>query len=183
MNANRRSVAAAILVAMLASACQAAASTPPSAPPVGTTAPAPSISTPTGAPATASPAATSAATAGPSVPAVSAAFVQFQPTAGSPSQVVGGATLVGVDDKTQVSIAVSSGSEKIAAAIQEGTCGNLRPEMAYRLTEVTSGASSTTVDVDLATLVDGDYAINLFVFGSETESSMACGNIEPLAAP
>jgi len=46
-----------------------------------------------------------------------------------------------------------------------------------------SGASTTSVDVVLATLLATPYAINISVAGSETESSITCGEIQPIVAP
>jgi hypothetical protein len=69
----------------------------------------------------------------------------------------------------------------MAASIQAGTCDKLNPEIVYRLTDVTGGASSTTIDVALDKLLATPYAINISVLGSETESSITCGEIE--AAP
>jgi hypothetical protein len=119
----------------------------------------------------------------PSLPASmgipSGAIVTFTPTAGASTQLQGGATLVELNGKTQVGIALTNaGTETYAAAIQAGTCGSLTPEIAHRLTDVASGVSVTEVDVDVETLLATDYAINIIVLGSETESSLACGNIE-----
>ena len=128
--------------------------------------------------ATAAPAATQAATTAPATsgPATSASAT-FEPQTGT-TAVQGTATLTAADGKTTVVINVtSSGTETMAAAIQAGTCDALTPEMAYRLTEVDGGTSTTTVDVDLATLLASPYAINIFVMGSETESSITCGEI------
>ena len=137
---------------------------------------------PTAATATTPPAATTAPAASMGVP--SGAIVAFTATAGATPQLQGGATLVGLSGQTQVVIAlVPPGSETFAATIQAGTCGSLNPEIVHRLTDVASGASATTLDVDIATLLATDYAINIVVPGSETESSLACGNIEPVAAP
>ena len=110
-----------------------------------------------------------------------AAFAVFEPKAGAGTSVQGGATLFGAAGQTQVVIGVmSSSSESMAASIQAGTCDNLTPEMAHRLSEVASGVSSTTVAVDLSTLLATPYSINIFVLGSETESSITCGEIRPI---
>lgn len=144
----------------------------------GTATPAPTT------PGATTPAATAAApTAGSPTGLAGGAAVVFAPNPGGTPTVSGGATLTEVDGKTVVVIAVvSSGTEAMAAAIQAGTCANRTPEMAYRLTEVTSGASTTTLDVSLATLTSSPYVINIFVLGSETESSITCGEIKAVAA-
>ena len=107
----------------------------------------------------------------------------FTPTAGGSPTVTGGATLTDAGGKTLVVITiVSSGTDVLAASIQAGTCGNVNPEVAYRLADVKSGASSTTVEVELSKLTATPYVINIAVAGSETESSLACGEIEALSA-
>ena len=156
-----------VVAAALAAACQAGtgpttapATTTTTTPPAATTEPVATIGVPSGA------------------------IVAFTPTTGATPQVQGGATLVGVSGKTEVVIALlPAGSETFAATIQAGTCGSLTPEIAYRLTDVASGASTTSVDVAIETLLATDYAINIVVLGSETESSLACGNIDPVTAP
>ncbi len=169
MHARSRLVRAAGLFAatVVAAACQAG----------------PGVTTaPTTATATTPPAVTAAPAASMGIP--SGAIVAFTATAGATPQLQGGATLVGLSGKTEVVLAlVPAGAETFAAAIQAGTCGSLNPEIVHRLTDVKTGASATTLDVDIATLLATDYAINIIVAGSETESSLACGNIEPVTAP
>jgi len=151
--------------------------------PAGTATTAPTTATTTSGPIATTPA---VATAAPGLPTglPTGAFAVFTPKAGATPSVQGGATLVGSGGQTQVVIAVvSSGTEKMAASIQAGTCDNLTPEIAYRLTDVTSGASTTSVAVDLATLLATPHAINISVAGSETESSIACGEIKSGIAP
>lgn len=176
MDATRKLLKTASLFAatMVAAACQTGpgATTAPTTAPAVTTAPVATAPATTIAPATQAPA---------SMGIPSGAFAQFTAKAGATPQVQGGATLVGVEGKTNVVVAVlPAGTETLAAAIQAGTCGSLNPEIAYRLTDVVSGASATSLDVDLQTLLATDYAVTLLIPGSETESSVACGNIEPV---
>jgi hypothetical protein len=154
-----------LALALVAAACQSTGT--------ATTAPG------TGAPATAAPATTAPL---PTVPASigvpTGAIAVFEAKAGATPTVQGGATLAGTAGQTEVVIAVTSSSaDTFAAAIQQGTCDSLTPEIAYRLTDVVSGASLTTVPVDLATLLATPHAINIIVAGSETESSLSCGEI------
>jgi hypothetical protein len=149
---------------MALAACQTtgSATTPPAA---------------TAGPATAG-ASTTAPTTAPSMGLPSGAVVVFESTPGGSTTVQGGATLVSAGGQTQVVIAVTSSSpDAMAAAIQKGTCDNRTPEIAYRLTDVVTGASTTTVAADLATLLATPHVINIIVKGSETESSIACGEI------
>lgn len=163
MRARLKLIPLATLV-MAAAACQTTGT--------ATTAPAE-----TGAAATSAPA-TTAPTVGATMGLPSGAVVLFESTPGGSTTVQGGATLVSSGGQTQVVIAVTSSSpDAMAAAIQKGTCDNRTPEIAYRLTDVVSGASTTTVSVDLATLLATPHVINIIVKGSETESSIACGEI------
>lgn len=137
---------------------------------------------PTGAGATTGPALT--LPPGGSIANPGVAFAVLQPKAGATPSVQGGATLTGANGQTEVVIAVvSSKVETMAASIQAGTCDSLNPEIAYRLTDVVSGASATTVAVDVAKLLATPYAINITVAGSETESSITCGAIQAGTAP
>jgi len=172
-----------VLCALAVAACsQAGTATPGPTTATGTVAPgteAPAVTPP----ATSPPAATPSPTAEPSMGASTAAFAVFEPKAGATPAVQGGATLVALDGQTQVVIGVeSSTGDEMAATIQAGTCDNLTPEAAYRLTNIVSGASATIVDVDLATLLASPFAVNIVVAGSETESSITCGEIQPLPA-
>ena len=174
---NRRLSLGIALSAAVAAACSqgGTATIAPGATSSATIAPATSGPVVTAPPATGAPAAT--------LPVEGAAFAVFLPKAGASTQVQGGAALLAVEGKTQVVIGVQPGTETMAAAIQAGTCANPTPEMAFRLTEVASGASTTTVDVELATLLASPYVINIFVMGSETESSITCGEIKAGIAP
>ena len=177
MQTNRGVLLGIGLCAVIAAACS----------PVGSATSAPTTAASTAAPATSGPIATAAPATGPiglpSFPAGAAAFAVFQPKAGATPAVTGGAALFDASGKTQVVIAVDAMGETMAATIQAGTCGNLTPEIAYRLTDVMSGASTTMVDVPLATLLATPYAVNIVVAGSETESSLTCGEIKAVSAP
>lgn len=172
MHAHRGLSLGIVLTAVVAAACNASGA--------ATTAPA------TGAPATGAPAVTAAPATIPPLPSIdaNAAYAIFEPKAGATPAVQGGAALLGVNGQTQVVIGLTSGAtETMAASIQAGTCDSLTPEAAYRLTDVVAGASTTTVAVDLATLLATPYAINISVAGSETESSITCGEIQAGVAP
>lgn len=175
MRANRGLSLGIVLCAVVGAACgqgSSATNAPTSAP---TTAAA------TTAPGTAAPATSAPTMVLPSFPAGAVAFAQFEPKAGAGTQVQGGATLLEVNGQTQVIIGVTSSTgETMAAGIQAGTCDNLTPEMTHRLTDVVNGTSLTSLDVDVDTLLATPFAINIFVAGSETESSITCGEIQPI---
>jgi len=173
---NRKLSLGAALIVAIAAACN-----------VGNS---PTQAPPTQPPATQAPPTSPPATPAPTVPPTGSPTGQpggvravFTPTSGASPVVTGEATLTEVNGKTTVVLAIeSSGTEALAASIQAGTCGSLNPEIAYRLTDVTSGASTTTISVTIEKLTATPYAINISVLGSETESSLACGQIEILPA-
>ena len=175
MQTNRGLTLGVVLTALVAAACSTS----------GAATTAPTTGASTGAPATSGPVATAPAATPivlPSLPAGAAAFAVFEPKAGATPAVKGFAALVDTSGKTQVVIAVDAMGETMAASIQAGTCESLTPEIAYRLTDIKSGASTTTVDVPVATLLATPYAINISVAGSETESSITCGAIQAVPA-
>ena len=176
MQTNRGLTLGVVLTALVAAACSTS----------GAATTAPTTGASTGAPATSGPVATAPAATTPivlpSLPAGAAAFAVFEPKAGATPAVKGFAALVDTSGKTQVVIAVDAMGETMAASIQAGTCESLTPEIAYRLTDIKSGASTTTVDVPVATLLATPYAINISVAGSETESSITCGAIQAVPA-
>ena len=103
----------------------------------------------------------------------------------SGSNQTGTATLSGSGDKTQVVIAlngVAAGSQE-PAHIHQGTCAKLDPKPAYPLTTVADGQSATTVDVPLAKLQTGGFAINIHQSTTNLGTYVACGNIPAATGP
>ena len=102
----------------------------------------------------------------------------------SGSNQTGTATLTASGDKTQVVIALNgmpAGSQE-PAHIHQGTCAKLNPKPAYPLSTVADGQSATTVNVPLATLQTGGFAINAHKSTSDLVTYVACGNIPSAAA-
>jgi hypothetical protein len=66
--------------------------------------------------------------------------------------------------------------------IHMGTCDNLDPKPQYPLTNLENGMSETTVNASLASLMDGNHAINVHKSSAEVQVYVACGNIEAMAA-
>ncbi len=186
MHTDRRLFIGIAVAAFVGAAC-----TPSGGATSAPTAGAPTTATATTAPSTAATAvpatsatATSAPSLLPSFPAGAGAYALFEPKAGGSVSVQGGAALIANDGKTQVVIAVvSSSADTMAASIQAGTCDDLAPEIVHRLTNVETGASTTDVDVELSSLLATPYAINISVAGSETESSITCGEIQAIPTP
>jgi hypothetical protein len=97
----------------------------------------------------------------------------------SGSNQTGTATLTASGDKTQVVIALNgmpAGSQE-PAHIHQGTCAKLNPKPAYPLSTVADGQSATTVNVPLATLQTGGFAINVHQSTTNLGTYVACGNI------
>ena len=62
--------------------------------------------------------------------------------------------------------------------IHKGTCDTLDPKPTYPLTTVQKASSTTTLkNMQLASLENGDYAINIHHSTSDVPTYYACGNI------
>ena len=85
------------------------------------------------------------------------------------------------DGKTQVVIALNGEPNAASepAHIHQGTCKNLNPKPAYPLNDVVAGKSTTIVNVPLATLQAGQFAINAHQSTTNLNVYVACGNIPP----
>lgn len=110
-------------------------------------------------------------------PPSGAVVVQLAPQSGSNQ--TGTATLTGSGDKTQVVIALNGmpANSQEPAHIHQGTCAKLNPKPAYPLTTVSSGQSATTVNVPLAQLQTGGFAINVHQSTTNIGTYVACGDI------
>lgn len=91
----------------------------------------------------------------------------------------GTATLTAVGNQTRVTIQLSNppADTPQPAHIHPGTCANLNPKPQYPLNNVVNGTSETVVDVPLANLLTGNFAINVHKSGQEISVYVACGNI------
>ncbi len=94
----------------------------------------------------------------------------------------GSATLSEVNGKLVVSISLQNGTaEPQPAHIHKGTCANLDPVPTYPLNSVVNGKSETTIDVSLATLMSGQYAINVHKSATEVTTYVSCGDLTQMA--
>lgn len=95
------------------------------------------------------------------------------------SGVSGTATLTEVgENQTKVVIDVTGATGDHPAHIHTGTCDDLNPNPLFPLNNVDAdGKSETTVDVGLAELTGGGFAINLHKSQQEIGVYVACGNI------
>jgi hypothetical protein len=91
----------------------------------------------------------------------------------------GDATLTAVDDSTtRVEISIGNGGDTPQPAhIHKGSCANLDPQPEYALEDVVAGESSTSVNVPLDELRDGDFAINVHKSAAALQVYVACGDI------
>lgn len=91
----------------------------------------------------------------------------------------GMATLIAMGDQTKVIVKLSGAPMDISqpAHIHKGTCANLDPNPTYPLTDVKGGASETVVDASLASLMTGNFSINVHKSMQEISTYVACGTI------
>jgi hypothetical protein len=97
----------------------------------------------------------------------------------------GTATLTDLGNgKTQVEVTITGAPAGVVQPmhIHKGTCANLDPKPTYPLTSLTDGKSVTEVDVALADLQNGDFAINGHKSAQEASVYVFCGNIPAATA-
>jgi hypothetical protein len=87
------------------------------------------------------------------------------------------------DSAVTVVVKLSNGTTVAQPAhIHVGSCANLDPTPKYPLTNVVDGASETTVNVALADLTKGGFAINVHKSAAEVSTYVSCGDIPVMAA-
>src|ERR687885_1140038 len=102
--------------------------------------------------------------------------VQFNPQNNSGES--GTATLTAQGSQTHVVINLNGAPPSAQPAhIHQGTCANLNPKPQYPLNDVTNGKSDTTVNASLASLMNGNSAINVHKSAAEIQTYVACGDI------
>ena len=92
----------------------------------------------------------------------------------------GAAALVDAGNgQTAVAINITPGATGVGqpAHIHKGTCANLDPKPAFPLTDVMNGTSETIVNVSLAELTSGQYAVNVHKSGTEASTYVSCGDL------
>lgn len=91
----------------------------------------------------------------------------------------GTATLTEQGTKTKVVVAVNGQPSGVPQPlhVHKGTCAQLDPKPAYGLTTLNNGKSETTIDVPLASLQAGGFAINGHKSAQEVSTYVFCGNI------
>jgi len=91
----------------------------------------------------------------------------------------GTVTLTEEGTKTKVTVAVKGEPAGVAQPlhVHKGTCAQLDPKPAYGLAALTDGKSETTIDVSLAALQAGGFAVNGHKSAQEVSTYVFCGNI------
>lgn len=91
----------------------------------------------------------------------------------------GTATLTEEGGKTKVVVSVTGQPAGVAQPmhIHKGTCDKLDPKPTYGLPSLINGKSEATVDVSLADLQKGGYAINGHKSAQEVSTYVYCGAI------
>ena len=91
----------------------------------------------------------------------------------------GTATLTEQGTKTKVTVAVTGAPAGVAQPlhVHKGTCAQLDPKPAYGLAALTDGKSETTIDVSLAALQAGGFAVNGHKSAADVSTYVFCGNV------
>jgi hypothetical protein len=94
------------------------------------------------------------------------------------------ATLTQSGANTVVSVVTKNGPKLPQPIhIHQGTCAKLNPKPYYPLTTVLNGKSVTTLKgISLASLENGNFAINIHHSTSDIPTYYACGNIPKASA-
>jgi hypothetical protein len=87
--------------------------------------------------------------------------------------------LTAMGDKTRVDVAIANAPTDVPqpAHIHEGSCAKLDPKPKYPLSPVVDGTSTTTVDVPMAQLVAGGFAVNVHKSAKEIPVYVSCGEL------
>ena len=90
----------------------------------------------------------------------------------------GTATFTAKGDKTDVALSIKAGAAGAAqpAHIHAGTCPT-PGDVKYPLKDVVEGKSTTTLDVSLAQLLAGGFAVNVHQSAADIGKYVACGNV------
>lgn len=91
----------------------------------------------------------------------------------------GTATLTEQGTKTKVVVDVKGAPAGVAQPlhVHKGPCAQLDPKPAYGLATLTNGKSETTIDVPLASLEAGGFAINGHKSAQDVNTYVFCGDI------
>lgn len=92
---------------------------------------------------------------------------------------LGTVTLTALGEKTRVVVALANAPTDVPQPghIHEGPCAKLNPKPKYPLTTIVDGLSTTVVDVPLAQLISGGFAVNVHKSTNDIASYVACGDL------
>ena len=92
---------------------------------------------------------------------------------------LGTVTLTSVGNKTRVDIALAGAPAGVSqpAHIHDGSCAKLNPQPHYPLATVLDGISTSLVDVPMAQLTAGGFAVNVHKSTSDIPAYVACGDL------
>ncbi|MGP6157207.1 MAG: hypothetical protein ACLPYS_06810 [Vulcanimicrobiaceae bacterium] len=86
--------------------------------------------------------------------------------------------------KTVITITLAGAPASAQPAhVHPGTCAKLDPRPAYPLSNVLGGSSTTTLDVPLAKLTGGGYAVNVHKSLNELAVYVACADLSAANMP
>jgi hypothetical protein len=91
----------------------------------------------------------------------------------------GTVTLTPVGDKTRVDLALVGAPVDTPQPVHvhPGSCAKLDPKPKYPLTTAVDGYSTTMLDVPMAQLTSGDFAVNVHKSTTEIPKYVACGDL------
>jgi len=91
----------------------------------------------------------------------------------------GTVTLTPMGEKTRVDVALTGAPADTPqpAHVHPGPCAKLDPKPKYPLTSVVDGFSSTTLDIPIAQLLTGEYAVNVHKSAMEAPKYVSCGDL------
>jgi Cu/Zn superoxide dismutase len=95
----------------------------------------------------------------------------------------GTAFLIPAGDQTKVTVVMKGAPADLQPVhIHEGSCAKLNPKPAYPLTTLNNGKSYTLVNVPIAKLQSGGYAINVHKSTTDIGTYVSCGDIPKVGA-
>jgi hypothetical protein len=92
----------------------------------------------------------------------------------------GTVTLIAAGDKTQVIVSLVNAPAGVAQPVHvhDGPCAKLNPKPTYPLTTMVDGVSVTTLDVPLAKLAAGTFAVNAHKSTTDVGTYVSCGDLK-----
>lgn len=92
---------------------------------------------------------------------------------------LGTVTLTALGEKTRVVVAIANAPTDVPQPvhIHDGTCAKLNPKPAFPLTTMVDGLSTTVVNVPMAKLVGGGFAVNAHKSTTDIPAYVACGDL------